>query len=161
MAQIDLKNAIIKILDGTSPTPKDLEVIIGEGNLTFSEKRNMEYKLNRGRIYGVREGDEVPVDVSMEFMWEFLRSAVGVPPTVEDALKKRGEAITWVSSGADPCEPYCVTIQIIYTPPCAGAQIETVTLNEFRYEELNHDLRGGTVSVTGKCNIKQALTTRG
>jgi len=160
MAQIDLKNAVIKIMDGTTPTPNEMEVVIGEGNLNYTERRNIEYKLNRGLIDGVREGDEVPVDVSLEFRWEFLRASVGDPPSVEDALKQRGEASTWVTAGADACEPYAVTLVVIHTPPCGGAEVETITLGEFRWEELDHDLRAGTVSVNGKCNIRYATITR-
>lgn len=161
MAQIDLKYATINILDGTTPTANQLEVIIGEGNLTYKESRNVEYKLNRGLIDGVRLGDEVPVDVSLEFRWEFLRASTGNTPTVEDALKQRGEASSWVTSGADPCEPYCNDLVIIYTPQCGGVEIETITLGEFRWESLDHDLRAGTVSVQGKCNIRIATVTRG
>ena len=161
MAQIDLKNAVIKIKDGTTPTANELTVIVGEGNLTFTERVNREYTLDRGLIHGVRDGDEEPMDVSMEFMWEFIKADTGNPPTVGDALKKRGEAASWVSSGADLCEPYSVDIQVVYTPQCAGVDTETLILPEFRYEELEHDLRGGTVSVSGKCNAKQATVSRG
>lgn len=161
MAQIDLKNAIIKIQDGATPTPNEMTIIIGEGNLSYTERVNREYVLDRGVIHGVRNGDEEPVDVSMDFMWEFIRAATGEPPTVEDALKKRGEASNWVSSGSDPCEPFCVDIVVIYTPPCAGVATETIILKEFRYEDLEHDLRGGTVSVSGKCNVREATVTRG
>jgi hypothetical protein len=94
-------------------------------------------------------------------MWEFLMADVGDPPTVEDALKKRGNASTWETSGADACEPYAVDIQVVYTPVCAGVDPETILLQEFRYEELEHDLRGGTVSVSGKCNVKEASVSRG
>jgi hypothetical protein len=157
MAQIDLKKAVIKIKDGGT---EELTIIVGEGNLTYTERKNREYILNRGLIHGVRDGDEEPVDVSMEFMWEFLLADSGETPTVEDALKKRGEAATWVTTGADACEPYCVDIEVEYTPDCAGVKKEIITLGEFRYEELDHDLGAGTVSVSGKCNIAGATSVR-
>jgi hypothetical protein len=161
MAQFDLKNAVLKIKDGTTPTANELTIVVGEGNLSYTERVNREYINNRGVIHGVRDGDEEPLDVSLEFMWEFLRANGADPPTVEDALKKRGNASSWATSGTDVCEPYCVDIEIVYTPVCAGVDAETILLNEFRYEELEHDLRGGTVSVTGKCKIKEATVSRG
>jgi hypothetical protein len=137
-----------------------MTIVVGEGNMSYTEKVAREYLLDRGVIYGVRDGDEEPVDVSFEFMWEFLKASTGDPPTVEDALKHRGEAVAWVTSGADPCEPYCVDIEVTYTPVCAGVETETITFAEFRYEELDHDMSAGTISITGKCNIKEPVVVR-
>ena len=158
-AVIDLKDATITIIDGSTPA-NELEVKIGEGNLTYSEKRNMQYILDRGALDEVREGDEVPVDVSMNFTWEYLRGSVGTP-TIEEALKNIGEAAAWESSDADACRPYAVDIKILYKPtPVACGDQEVIILSDFRWEDLNHDLRGGAVAVTGKCNVTQATVTR-
>ena len=120
--------------------PHEIEATLGEGNLEYTEKRNIEYKLNKGKIKFVRLGDEVPMDASLNFVWEFLTSAAGdLTPTIEDALKQRSLASGWVSTGLDPCEPYCLDIQVVYTPPCSGVQKETITLKYFRYEELQHN----------------------
>jgi len=119
--------------------PHNLIVKIGEGNLTYSEKRKIDYVLDRGRLDTVRQGDEQPVEVKLDFMWEFLRAATGDPPTVEDALKQRGNAANWISSSSDPCEPYCVDIIIDYIPPCGGIDSERIILADFRYEDLAHD----------------------
>jgi hypothetical protein len=140
--------------------PHSMDVKIGQGNLTYSEKRKMEYILDRGRIDTVRQGDQEPVDVKLDFMWEFLTSISGDPPTVEDALKQRGNASTWVSSSADPCEPYAVDVIIDYVPPCPGVQAEKIILSDFRWEDLGHDTKAGTVSITGKCNIQAASVVR-
>ena len=160
-AQIDLKNAIIKIKDGDSPQ-NELEVKIGEGNLTYNESRKIEYTLDRGTLDEVREGDQIPVDVSMDFIWEYLKGSTGSgTPTVEDALKNRGEASDWVSSDADACRPYAVDIEITYSPsPVSCGDMEIILLSDFRYEGLDHDLRGGSVAVTGKCNVTEATVTR-
>ena len=161
MAQIDLKNAVIKIKDG-STTPKEITIKVGDGTLTYSEKRNMEYTLNRGVLDEVREGDEVPMDVSFSFVWEYIKSpnTTGATPSLEDALKKIGAAAAWVSSDADTCRPYAVDIEILYTPNCTGSDKETITLPDFRYESLDHDIKAGTISCSGKCNAKQATATR-
>lgn len=158
-AQIDLKRAIIKIKDGDSPQ-NWLEVKIGEGNLSYTESRNMEYTLDRGMLDEVREGDQIPVDVTMDFIWEYLRGSSGTP-TVEDALKNRGEASDWVSSDTDACRPYAVDIEITYSPsPVTCGDMEIILLQDFRYEGLDHDLSGGSVSVTGRCNVTEATVTR-
>jgi hypothetical protein len=166
MAVIDLKNTTLNINDGTSPTPETIEVKIGEGNMTYSEKRNMEYIRDRGVLDTVREGDEEPVEVKFDFTWEYITSDTGATvPTVEEALKKTGEAAAWVSSATDDaCAPYAVDIVVLYEPTCAGAgitnEIETITLVEFRWESIEHDLRGGQISVTGNCNTTLAQVVR-
>jgi hypothetical protein len=160
-AQIDLKRATIIIRDGATP-PNELEVKIGEGNLTFTEARNMEYTLDRGNLDEVREGDQIPVDVSLDFIWEYLKGASGSGvPTVEDALKQRGEAAAWVSSDPDLCRPFAVDLEIQYAPlPVPCGDMEVILLSDFRYETLEHDLRGGAVAVSGKCNVTEATVTR-
>jgi hypothetical protein len=133
--------------------PHILEVKIGEGTMTYDEKRKMEYILDRGRLSTVRQGDEEPIDVRFDFIWEFL-TAIGsaTVPTIEDALKKRGPAANWISSATDQCEPYALDVFINYEPPCTGVDSEQIYLTDFRWEGLNHDFKAGTVAVTGKCN---------
>lgn len=137
----------------------ELEVKIGTGTLSFSEKRNMEYTLDRGVISEVREGDEVPMDVKMDFVWEYLKGT-GSVPSVEDALKKRGAAASWRSSDTDACRPYAVNVVIMYVPDCGGGDQEEIILPDFRYESLDHDARGGAVACSGKCNATEPLVTR-
>lgn len=158
MATIDIKHCTIRLSDGTT---NKIDVKIGNGNLTYTEKRNMDYVKDRGLLDTVREGDEEPVDVRIDAQWIFITADSGATvPTIEDALKQRGPAATWVSSSTDLCEPYAVDITILDIPPCTGHG-ESIVLSDFRWENLNHDLRGSTISVTGKCNIKQATATRG
>jgi hypothetical protein len=45
-------------------------------------------------------------------------------------------------------------------PQCTGDQ-EEIVLEDFRWESLDHDLKAGTISCTGKCNKKTATTLRG
>lgn len=163
-AQIDLKDTVFELKDGgVGSAQQSLEIKIGEGTLTYDERRNMEYVRDRGLLDVVREGDEEPIDVRFDFTWEFLRTTsttgAGIP-TVEDALKQRGEAAAWVSSSADPCEPYAVDIVVTYTPPCGGELTEIITLPDFRYTSLAHDAAAGTVAVTGQCNVTQAVDVR-
>lgn len=154
------------ILDNVTinETAHQILVKIGQGNCTYSEKKAREYILDRGKLDSVRDGDEAPVEVKLDFTWENITGGTGEPPTIEDALKRKGAASEWVSTGADPCEPYCVDIVIEHFPECTGVgastEGEVVTLPEYRYEQLDHDPKAGTVSTTGKCNVVEASAVR-
>lgn len=157
-AQIDLKDAIITIKDGGS---NSIEVKIGEGNLTWSERREIQYTLDRGTLDEVKEGDEVPVELRISAVWEYIKGAAisdGVP-SIEDALKKVNAASDWVSTDADACRPYAVDVEITYTPDCTGDQ-EVILFSDYRYEQLDHDLRAGTIETSGRCNVTAPAATR-
>jgi hypothetical protein len=157
--KIDLKNAVITLKgSGVGDTT---EVKIGEGTLTWTEKRNMEYNRDRGVLDSVREGDQEPVDVRMDFVWERLRADTGDPATPYEALTKTGAAAAWGSSSADACEPYAVDIQVVYTFPCGGGGTETILISDFRYESLDADPKAGTFSATGKANVTRPTITAG
>ncbi len=161
-AQIDLKNVTVKIKDGTTPTALEIEITIGEGNLTYTETQEREYTLDRGLLDEVRNGDDTPLDVSFDFTWVDISTPLATPlvPTVEDALKQQGGAAAWISTDSDVCRPYAVDIEFINVPPCSPGESETITLPDFRYETLDHDLSAGTVSVSGRCNVTEATTAR-
>ena len=159
-AQISLKFATIKLIDGTTPTAEEIEIKVGEGNLTWTEAKTMEYLLDRTLLDEVRAGDEVPMDVSFDFIWDYLTGSGGVP-SIEDALKQVNGASTWISTDADLCRPYALDIQIEYIPTnCIAQDKEVITLPDFRYESLAHDLRAGTVACTGRCNATEASPVR-
>jgi len=151
-AQIDLKNMVLKVKDGAA-TPLEVEIKIGEGNLTYSEKKTIEYTLDRGVLDEVREGDEVPVEVSFDLTWELLLGG-----DIKKIIKGNADGGTYKSTDADVCRPYACDIEIVYTPPCATSLAETVVLPDFRQESIDSDLRAGTLSVTGKCNVKEIPT---
>jgi len=161
MAQIDFKQATVKIKDGDTPQ-NEITIKIGDGNLTYTERRNIEYTLDRGALDEVREGDEVPVEVRFDGVWEYISgsTSTGAVPTPEDAVKKRGAAASWVSSDADPCRPYSVDIEVEYIPDCTPADKEVITLSDFRYEQIDHDLSAGTLAFSGRCNITEASAVR-
>lgn len=142
--------------------PHVLEVTMGEGNLTFDEKRALEYKLNRGLLDQVRLGDQAPVDVNFSFAWTFLSSpSGGTIPTVEEFFRKTGPAALFKTTGSD-CEPYAVNIILEQTQPCASdsSAIERITLPQFRHTSLNHDPKAGTVTAQGTCNTTVAIRER-
>lgn len=159
MAVIDTKNCVLKIKGGGEG--EEIEVKLGEGNFSYDEKRNMQYIRDRGVLDTVREGDEEPVDVRMDAQWEEITGATeATEPSVEDAMKQRGVAEEWTSTSDDPCEPYCVDLELTNTPDCEGVEPEVVLIQYFRWESINHDMKGGTLAFTGKANVKEANVTR-
>lgn len=140
--------------------PHSLDIKIGEGNLTYSEKKPRTYVKDRGTLDTVKNADEEPMEVKFDFVWEFLKSDSSEVPTVEEALKQIGNASFWVSSSDDACEPYAVDIEIFYDPPCSDDKNERITLPDFRYESLDHDARNSSVACSGKCNATDATHDR-
>jgi len=163
-AQIDLKHATITLKDGgAGSAQQSIEVTIGEGNLTYTERKNIDYTLDRGNLDEVREGDQVPVDLSLDAVWEYIKGTVGTggTPSIEDVLKRINAASAWVSTDADACRPFAVDVEIEYLPvPSTCGDKEVITFSDFRYEELAHDLRAGTIAVSGRCNVTQASVAR-
>lgn len=147
--------------DALTFTGRTLSIKIGDGNAQFTENREFIYDLDRGLLDTVREGNQVPLDVSLDFIWEFLTAIDGATtPTISDVLHHRGAAAAWVSSSDDPCEPFALDIEIEHTPPCGGAPVEVTTLPDFRWEALPHSMTDAQVSMTGRCNATEALVLR-
>ena len=90
-------------------------------------------------------------------------SMLGVP-TIEDFIKRTGAGAGLVSSDTDSCRPFSVDIKITYEPSCSGDNTqnvnETITLPDYRHETMDHDLRAGTVSSSGRCNVTTATAVR-
>lgn len=154
-----------------TPTPVDdatitfqsneVEVKIGDGNITYTENKEYTYELDRGVLDTVREGDDQPMDVTIDFVYEFVTTGTSEDITVVDALKAKNGAAEFVSSSADPCEPYCVDIQVLHDPgACGGAQDETTLFPGFRYDSLEFNFDDATISATGRCNATEPTITR-
>ena len=139
--------------------PNEIEVRIGDGNLTYDEKYPRKYVLDRQQLSTVKDDDEAPLDVTMDFVWDHIIGTSGDPPTVHEALKRTGNASTWVTSDPDTCQPYSVDIVLLYTPDCA-VEPEQIVFPKFRYDTLSGDMKNGTVSCKGSCNVKSPVSTR-
>jgi hypothetical protein len=137
-----------------------LDIKIGDGNITYTEASEYEYDLDRDILDTVREGAQVPIDVSIDFVYEFITTGTSEEISVMDALKKKGGAAEWRSSSADPCEPYAIDIEIVYTPLCTTSEIETTVFPEFRSESREVDFSEATISVSGRCNVVEPIITR-
>jgi len=147
-------NAVITFL------PQQITVKIGNGNLTYTETKNYEYELDRGNLDTVREGDEAPMEVNMEFVYEFVRTGTSENITPVDAVKGVGGAAEWVSSSGDLCEPYAVDIEVEHNPPCGTSETETTTFPDFRRDSLEFDLSAATIACNGKCNASVPTIVR-
>ncbi len=141
-------------------SPQVLDVKIGEGNLTYTEHKDYKYMLDRGDLDTVREGDEKPVDVKTDFVYEFVSTGTSVDLSPIDALKGIGGADEWVSSSADKCEPYSVDLRIVHIPPCGTEKDEVTLFPTFRYETLEFNIKDAQIACTGKCNVVQATLVR-
>lgn len=140
--------------------PQRIEVKMGEGNLTFTEAKEYEYLLDRGNLDTVKEGDEQPVEVSLEFVYEYIKTSTGEDITPVDAIKQIGEASGWITSASDQCEPYAVDMLAKHCVPCGTDEDEDVLLQDFRWESLDYDYQAATIAVSGKCNVSDATITR-
>lgn len=159
MGSFNLKKATLKIKDGDSPQ-NNLTVVMGEGNFTYTETKNRVYLKDRGVLSDVESGDDEPMEVSFDGRWQFLLSQSGEPLSIEDVLKKRGEAATWISSDADACNDYAVDLELTFDPSCGATAMEVITFPDFRYETLEHDAQAKTISVKGKCNATEPTISR-
>lgn len=139
-----------------------LEIKVGDGNLTYEEKREIEYVRDRGALDDVQEGDEQPVEVSLSMVWEELRALDPTgTPTPEEVLKQTGAAAAWQSSDSDTCKMYAIDIELeALKAGCPAGFVERVTLPDYRWESLPHNLSDATVETTGKCNATQAIVAR-
>ncbi len=140
--------------------PQQLEIKIGDGNLTYTERNNYEYRLDRGDLDTVVEGDQAPMEVKIDGVFESITTGTSEDISVMDALKGIGGAAGWFSSASDPCEPYAVDVEVVHTPPCGSKQTETVLFPDFRSETREINYKDATISTTGKCNATEPTVTR-
>jgi hypothetical protein len=140
--------------------PNQIEVNLGDGNLTWQEKVTREYLKNKGLLDTVRDGDQEQVTLSLDARWDHLRGSSGDAVLPNEAIKHIGNAAAWVSSSDDPCEPYAVDIVVEYQPPCDDEDLEVITFEDFRYETADFDLRAGTISFKGAANVTMPTIER-
>lgn len=141
--------------------PRTLVIKIAEGTISYTEKKNLQYTKDKGVLSVTRLGDQEPMDVKLDAIWEHIKASTGSgTPTPEDVLKNRGEAVAWVTTDPDACQPFCVDVEILDGRTCGSSQREWITLPLFRYESIDHDAKNGTLMFSGKCNATQATVLR-
>ena len=52
--------------------PQQIDIKIGDGNLTYTEHRDYQYLLDRGWLDTVREPKDVPMDVKLDAVYEHI-----------------------------------------------------------------------------------------
>jgi hypothetical protein len=139
--------------------PIEVEVTIGDGNLTYTENKEYEYELDRGVLDTVRQGDDQPMEVTLDFVYDFVTTGTGEAITPVDALKGTGGAAEFTSTSSDLCEPYAVDIELDNNPSCLLKR-ELTVFPDFRYDSLEFDLDEATISSTGRCNATEPAITR-
>lgn len=146
--------------DTLTITGRCLDIKVGDGNISWDETYNYEYEMDRSRIDSVVEGDDEPLSVTLDLVYEFVTAVTGsLVPTPEDVLKKRGEATDWITAGADPCEVFAVDVEVDHAPPCA-AEHEITTFPEFRWDNISHDLGQASLNVRARCKTIEPTTIR-
>jgi hypothetical protein len=140
--------------------PQRITVSIGDGDLTWTENREMIYDLDRDLLDTVRLGAEQPLEIDLAFTFEYVTTESGQAITPVDAIKQLNEASEWVSSSSDLCEPYAVDIFVVHCVPCGTDQDQDFTFTDFRWESLDYSIQDASIAVSGRCNITDAATTR-
>lgn len=140
--------------------PQRIEVKIGDGDLSWTESRELIYDLDRDLLDTVRLGEEQPVEVDLNFVFEFVSTESGQQITPIDAIKRIGEASEWVSSSSDLCEPYAVDIFVVHCLTCGTDEDEEFLFQDFRYESLEYSIQDASIAVSGRCNVSDVQATR-
>jgi hypothetical protein len=140
--------------------PQQLDIKVGDGNITYTEHKTHEYLLDRGDLDTVREGNQVPMDVKMECVYEHITQGTSEPVSPMDALKGTGGAAEWVSASSDLCEPYAIDLIVLHTPPCGTSENERTTFPDFRADTKEVNFKEASISVTGKCNVTEPTVER-
>ena len=147
--------------DGTVTfAPQELEIKIGDGNVTYTEHKEYQYLLDRGDLDTVREGNEVPMDVKLDCVYEHITTGTSETISPMDAIKGVGSAAEWVSSSSDLCEPYAVDLEVEHEPSCGVTQDETTLFPDFRPDTKEVNFKDATISVSGKCNASEPVVSR-
>ena len=141
--------------------PQLISIKLGEGDVKWTEKNEYTYDLDRGNLDGVRRANDVPMDVSFNFIFDHVRSSSGEAILPFEAITGLGAASEWVTSSIDKCEPYAVDIIVIDNPPCNVLQRETLTFTDFRSESREASFKDASISISGRCNSRTPIVVRG
>ena len=69
---------------------QQIEIKIGDGNITYTENTNYEYETDRGSLDTVKQGEEAPMDVNIDFVYEYITTGTDETITPMDAIKRKG-----------------------------------------------------------------------
>lgn len=129
-----LRDGVLTISDGTTPTANTSTVVLAEGDLSAEETRNVMPILDRGALSDIKSGDQVPIAISFSF--KFHGYEVGTGPNPIEALQQRGGASAWVGTRDASTDVYCVDLKWELKGK-DGTTEETVTYSDFYWEKLS------------------------
>lgn len=128
-------NGVIKISDGTTPTPNEIELVFDNGNLSITfggEETHIRY--DRHEISGAAKGKEMPSDISFECDFvEAYKESGDADPTVFEAIHGIGAASTWASR--IPGNKYGVKVTLEISNPDDSGASETIVLDKCYIEQ--------------------------
>jgi hypothetical protein len=156
---MDLKNCTVKFKDGSS-SANIIEIKMDEGNIKWTETRNIIVKRDRGEIDYLHEGDEEPCKVTLEGRFASITSSSGDDVTPLEFLTKTGAASAYKST-ADACAADAIDIIVEVEQPCGTiVEDEIITFSEFTYQTLGGDFKAGQLSIDGICNSVRPTSVR-
>ena len=147
-------DAVITVLN------QQIEIRIGDGDLSWTESREVLYDLDRDVLDDVRLGPEQPLEVNAAFVFEWASTGTGEAISPIDAIKRINDASEWVSSDSDQCRPYSVDIVCDHIVPCGTNQDQRFTFEDFRWESLEYSIQDAAITLSGRCNRTDALVER-
>lgn len=127
-----LRDATIKIRDGTSPTPNSITLQC-DGGLRYRISKQGDVISHGGVLDRFAKGPEVPVKVEFHWLYEVL-SWTSTTVSPYDALMRKGVAAAWVST-SDDGDVYTCEIQVTMDNP-RGAGTETITFAKVRVDSI-------------------------
>lgn len=144
-----LRDAVLKIKDGTTPTANETTIEVAEGDLKVVMSKKVLEILDRGDLHDIKRGDQVPMEVSFSCKFHGFDKATGVGPI--EALEQVDDASAWVGTRDATSDVYCVDLEWSLKD-VAGSVDQTVTLPDFfplKIEVSEGD--PNMVTVSGKC----------
>lgn len=104
-------DGVIKLYDGTTPVPLELEIDYEDGDFSFSDDKTERIVIrDRSQIVGLRKGDDAVGSFSFSVYMRDFTDASGL--TICDVIDKTGAAASWVSTGGTGFEQYLLDCEI-------------------------------------------------
>ncbi len=139
---------------------QQIEIRIGDGDLSWTEAREIIYDLDRDILDDVRLGPEQPLELNAAFVFEWASTGTGEAISPIDAIKRINDAEEWVSSDSDQCRPYAIDVVVDHVVPCGTNDDQRFSFEDFRWDSLEYSIQDAAITLTGRCNRTDALVER-
>jgi len=154
-----LRDAVLTVIDGTTPTPNEVEVLVASGDLSIRETREYKEILDRGTLHQLKSGDEVPMDISFSARFHGYQVADSGENAIE-AIMGRGGASGYTSTLDATTNVYTTNLRWDLKDKDASTE-ETVTLSHFYPTslEVSEGDDANTYTVTGRAFVTAPTIT--